>query len=98
MTTPEDKRVKKFIKIFFKKHTQFKEVSYSSEPDGAVLYKKNDLTFYQIIIFNEVKKIPQGDIEDGYDIVYFKHTNPHDNMKASHGYVKRIAVQKKLYT
>ena len=93
MTTPEDKRVKKFIKNFFKQHKQFKEVSYSSKPDGAVLYKKNDLTSYHIIIFNEVKKTPQEDIEDGLGVVYFKNTNPHDSIKASRGYVERI-VQK----
>ena len=98
MTTPEDKRVKKFIKDFFKQNKQFKEVSYSSKPDGAVLYKKNDLTFYHIIIFNDVKKTSQGDIEDGYDIVYFKNTNPHDNTKASRGYVRRVTVQKKFPT
>ena len=40
MTTPEDKRIKKFIKNFFKLHKQFKEVSHSSEPDAALLYKK----------------------------------------------------------
>ena len=93
MTTPEDKRIKKFIKNFFKQHKQFKEVSYSSKPDAALLYKKNDLTSYHIIMFNEIKKTPQEDIEDGWGVVYFKNTNPHDSIKASRGYVKRI-VQK----
>ena len=64
MTTPEDKRIKKFIKNFFKHHKQFKEVSYSSKPDAALLYKKNDLTSHHIIIFNEVKKTPPEDNED----------------------------------
>ena len=39
-TEQEDKRIKKFIKNFFKQHKQFKEVSYSSKPDAALLYKK----------------------------------------------------------
>ena len=39
-TEQEDKRIKKFIKNFFKLHKQFKEVSYSSKPDAALLYKK----------------------------------------------------------
>ena len=90
MTTPEDKRIKKFIKNFFKHHNQFKEVSYSSKPDAALLYKKNDLTFHHIIIFNEVKKTPP---EDGWGVVYLKNTNPHDSRKASRGYVRRV-VQK----
>ena len=55
--------------------------------------KKNDLTFHHIIIFNEVKKTPPEDNEDGWGVVYFKNTNPHDSRKASHGYVKRV-VQK----
>ena len=92
-TEQEDKHIKKFIKNFFKQHKQFKEVSYSSKPDAALLYKKNDLTFHHIIIFNEVKKTPPEDNEDGWGVVYFKNTNPHDSRKASHGYVKRV-VQK----
>ena len=92
MTTPEDKRIKKFIKNFFKLHKQFKEVSYSSKPDAVLLYKKNDLTSHHIIIFNEVKKTSPEDneYEDGWGVVYFKNTNPHDSRKASHGYVKRV--------
>ena len=90
MTTPEDKRIKKFIKNFFKQHKLLKEVSYSSQSDAALLYKKNDLTFHNIIIFNEVKKTPPEDIEDGWGVVYFKNTNPHDSRKASHGYVRRV--------
>ena len=93
MTTPEDKRIKKFIKNFFKLHNQFKEVSYSSKPDAALLYKKNDLTSHYIIIFNEVKKTPPEDDEDGWGVVYLKNTNPRDSRKASRGYVRRV-VQK----
>ena len=93
MATPEDKHIKKFIKNFFKLHKQFKEVSYSSKPDAALLYKKNDLTSHHIIIFNEVNKTPPEDNEDGWGVVYFKNTNPHDSRKASRGYVGRV-VQK----
>ena len=95
MTTTEDKRIKKFIKNFFKLHKQFKEVSYSSKPDAVLLYKKNDLTSHHIVIFNEVNKTPPEDDEDedGWGVVYLKNTNPHDSRKASRGYVKRV-VQK----
>ena len=93
----KDKRIKKFLKDFFKIHKQFKEVSYSSKPDAVLLYKKDDLTFHHIVIFNEVKKTPPEDDEDedGWGIVYLKNTNPHDSRKASHGYVRRV-VQKSL--
>ena len=91
MTTPEDKRIKKFIKNFFKQHKLFKEVSYSSQPDAALLYKKNDLTFHHIVIFNEVNKNTPEDIEeDGWGVVYLKNTNPHDSRKVTHGYVGRV--------
>ena len=93
MTTPEDKRIKNFLKFFFKVHKQFKEVSYSSKPDAVLLYKKDDLTFHHIVIFNKVKKTPPEDDEDGWGVVYLKNTNPHDSRKASHGYVRRV-VQK----
>ena len=93
MTTQEDKRIKKFIKNFFKKHKQFKEASYSSKPDAAILYKKNDLTSYHIIVFNEVNKTLPADNEDDWDVVYLKNTNPHDSRKTTHGYVVR-AVKK----
>ena len=91
MSTPEDKKIKKFIKNFFKQHKQFKEVSCSSQPDAALLYKKNDLTFHHIVIFN--KNPPEDIEEDGWGVVYLKNTNPHDSRKASRGYVKRV-VQK----
>ena len=92
MTTEQgDKKIKKFIKNFFKQHKQFKEVSHSSKPDAALLYKKNDLTFHHIAIFNEVNKNPPEDIEeDGWGVVYLKNTNPHDSRKATHGYVGRV--------
>ena len=93
MTTPEDKRIKKFIKNFFKLHKQFKEVSHSSEPDAALLYKKNDFTSHHIITFNEVIKTLPEDNEDDWGVVYLKNTNPHDSRKATHGYVIRV-VQK----
>ena len=93
MTTPEDKRIKKFIKNFFKQHKLFKEVSYSSQPDAALLYKKNNLTFHHIVIFNEVKKTQPEDILDGWGVIYLKNTNPHDSSRVSHGYVRRV-VQK----
>ena len=93
MATPEDKRIKKFIKNFFRQHRLFKEVSYSSQPDAALLYKKDNLTFHHIIIFNNVKKTQPEDIEDGWGVVYFKNTNPHDSNRVSHGYVRRV-VQK----
>ena len=90
MTTQEDKLIKKFINKFFKCHKQFKEASYSSKPDAAILYKKNDLTFHHIVIFNEVNKIPPEDNEDGWGVLYFKNTNPHDSKKATHGYIQRV--------
>ena len=93
MATPEDKRIKKFLKKFFKLHKQFKEVSYSSKPDAVLIYKKDNLTFHHIVIFNEVKKTPPEDDEDGWGAVYLKNTNPHDSRKASRGYVRRV-VQK----
>ena len=55
--------------------------------------KKNDLTSNYITIFNEVKKTPPEDDEDGWGVVYLKNTNPHDSRKASRGYVRRV-VQK----
>ena len=89
MTTQEDKLVKKIIDKFFKCHKQFKEASCYSRPDAALLYKKDNLTFHKIIIFDEANKNPQEYNKDGYDIIYLKNTNPHDSRKASQGYVRR---------
>ena len=95
MTTAEDKRIEKFIKNFFKHHSQFKEVSYSSKPDAVLLYKKDDLSSHHIVIFNEVKKAPpqDDDDEDNWGAVYLKNTNSHDSRKATRGYVRQV-VQK----
>ena len=91
MTTLEDKRIKKFIKSFFKQHKQFKEVSKFSKPDGVLIYEKNDLTSHHIVIFNEVTKTLPIDNDDSCDwgVVYFKNTNPHDSKRTTHGYVRR---------
>ena len=59
MTTPEDKRIKKFIKNFFKLHNQFKEVSYSSKPDAALLYKKMILLLIILQFSMKLRKLHQ---------------------------------------
>ena len=93
MTTLKDKRIKKFIKNFFKLHKQFKEVSHSSEPDAVLIYKKNDFTSHHIIVINKFIKTLPVDNEDDWGVVYLKNTNPHDSRKTTHGYVIR-AVKK----
>ena len=59
MTTAEDKRIKKFIKNFFKLHNQFKEVSYSTKPDAALLYKKMFLLFIILQFSMKLRKLHQ---------------------------------------
>ena len=89
MTTADDKRIKKFLKDFFKYHSQFKEVPYSSKPDAVLVYKKNDLTFHKIVILNEVRKKPLPEGDGDWVAVYLKNSNPHDSRKTTRGYVRR---------
>ena len=90
MTTPEDKRIKNFLKIFFKLHKQFKEVSDASNCDAILIFDKTKLKSYHIVICNEIKKDDPPDQDDSCKIVYLKNSNPHDSRKATRGYVRRV--------
>ena len=90
MTTPEDKRIKNFLKIFFKLHKQFKEVSDASNCDAILIFDKTKLKSYHIVIRNEIKKDDPPDPDDSCKIFYLKNSNPHDSKKATRGYVRRV--------
>ena len=44
MTTPEDKRIKKLLKKFFKKNTNFKEVPERKGCDAIMMFNKKKFT------------------------------------------------------
>ena len=90
MTTPEDKRIKIFLKNFFKLHKQFKEVSDASNCYAILIFDKTKLKSYHIVIRNEIKKDDPPDPDDSCKIVYLKNSNPHDSKKATRGYVRRV--------
>ena len=53
----KDKRIKNFLKKFFKLHKQFKEVSKESKFDAILFFNKDELKSYHIVVCNEVKNL-----------------------------------------
>ena len=87
----KNKRIKNFLKDFFKVHKQFKEVSDASNCDAILIFDKTKLKSCHIVVYNEVKKDnPPPDPDDSCKIVYLKNSNPHDSRKATRGYVRRV--------
>ena len=90
MTTPTDKRIKKFLKDFFKVHKQFKETSEPDTCDAVLLFDKTNLKTYHIVVCNDVTKStnpPEPD--DSCTVIFLKNSNPHDSRKTTRGYVRR---------
>ena len=86
----KDKRVKNFLKDFFKVHKQFKETFEPETCDAVLLFDKTNLKSYHIVIRNELNKTantPEPD--DSCTVIFLKNSNPHDSRKATHGYVRR---------
>ena len=91
MTTAEDKRIKNFLKDFFKDHKQFKEVSDAFNCDAILLFDKTNLKSYHIVIPNELNKSTNPtEPDDSCIVIYLKNNNPHDSRKATRGYVRRV--------
>ena len=91
MTTPAEKKIKKFLKDFFKVHKQFKEVSEQTNCDAVLIFNKDDLKSYHIVVRNELNKTtnpPEPD--DSCTVIFLKNSNPHDSRKATLSYVRRI--------
>ena len=95
MTKPAEKKIKIFLKNFFYLHKQFKETPPSTDHDAVLLFDKNNLHSYHIVVRNEVSKniLPEGG--ESCMVVYLKNTNPHDSRKTTRGYVRRV-TQKSL--
>ena len=95
MTTPEDKRIKKILKDFFKFHKQFKEVPITSKFDAILVFDKKDLKSYHIVVCNDRKNaLPPFDPDETSKIVYLKNCNPHDSGKTTRGFYIRRRPQK----
>ena len=91
MTTPAEKKIKKFLKDFFKVHKQFKETSEAETCDAVLIFDKTNLKSYHIVIRNELSNPnhpPEPD--DSYTVIFLKNSNPHDSRKATRGYVRRV--------
>ena len=92
----KDKRIKKFLKDFFKVHKQFKEVSDTSNCDAILLFDKTNLKSYHIVIRNEIKKDDPPEPDDSCIVIYLKNTNPHDSRKSTRGYVRRVTQKSRV--
>ena len=90
MTTPEDIRIKKFLKKFFKQNPNFKEVPVRKGCDAMLLFDKNNLQNFTIFLNDEFNPGITEAVESGVlNLIFLKNTNPHDSKKATYGVIKR---------
>ena len=89
MTTPTEKKIKKFIKNFFKDNKQFKEVSEVENCDAVLIFDKTNTKTYHIVMRSELNKTKFPEQEYPMEIVYLKNKNPHDSRKVTRGIVMR---------
>ena len=91
MTTPAEKKIKKILKDFFKVNKQFKEVSEQTNCDAVLIFNKDNLKSYHIVIRSEINNpVPPPEPDDSYTLIFLKNSNPHDSRKATRGYVRRV--------
>ena len=89
MTTPEDKRIKKLLKKFFKKNTNFKEVPERKGCDAIMMFSKKNLHDFTIFLNDDLNKDVIEAVESGLlNLIFLKNTNPRDSKKATYGIIK----------
>ena len=90
MTTPEDIRIKEFLKKFFKQNTNFKEVPGRKGCDAILLFDKKNLQNFTIFLNDELNHDITEAVESGLlNLIFLKNTNPRDSKKATYGIIKR---------
>ena len=90
MTTPEDKRIKNFLKRFFKQNTNFKEVPERNGCDAVLVFDKKILQNYTIFLNDDLNQDITKAVESGLlNTIFLKNTNPRDSKKATYGVIKR---------
>ena len=90
MTTPEDIRIKNFLKKFFKQNANFKEVPGRKGCDAMLLFDKNNLQNFTIFLNDEFNPDITEAVESGLlNLIFLKNTNPRDSKKATYGIIKR---------
>ena len=95
MTTPEDKRIRKFLKKFFKKNTNFKEVPERKGCDAIMMFDKKNLQDFTIFLNDDLNKDMIETVESGlFNTNFLKNTNPRDSKKATYGIIKHSKPSK----
>ena len=89
MTTPEDIRIKNFLKKFFKQNTNFKEVPGRKGCDAILMFDKKNLQNLTIFLNDDLNKDMIEAVESGLlNIIFLKNTNPRDSKKVTYGIIK----------
>ena len=95
MTTPEDIHIKKFLKKFFKKNTNFKEVPERKGCDAIMMFDKKNLQDFTIFLNDDLNKDMIETVESGlFNTIFLKNTNPRDSKKATYGIIKHSKPSK----
>ena len=86
----QEKRVKKFLKKFFKEYNHFEPTTDLSSFDAVLILDKADLKTFHVVLrcdFDMGNDYPES--MGSCEVIYLKNTNPHDSRKTSRGFVMR---------
>ena len=89
MTTPEEKKIKNFLKYFFKINRHFKVTTESENCDAILIFDKTDTKTYHVVMRNELNKTKFPEQEYPIEVIYLKNKNPHDSRKVTRGIIMR---------
>ena len=86
-----ERQIKNRLKIFFKKHRQFKLVDKQENSDAVLIFNKNDITNYRFALTKGENPFIYVDpsMQHLLDMYYLKNKNTHDKHLSSFGYIKR---------
>ena len=84
-----------------KTNRDFKKVKAKKEATAMLIFKKADLSKYNLIYNNQTEYDEFYDLAmntDGCTVIHIKNTNPHDNNRITLGHIRRKTVgAKKFY-
>ena len=89
MTTPAEKKIKNFLKYFFKINRHFKVTTESENCDAILIFDKTDTQTYHVVMRNELNKTKFPEQEYPIEVIYLKNKNPHDSRKVTRGLIMR---------
>ena len=90
-----DKRIENSVKRFLKRNRQFKRVEQREDCDGIIIFYRDDLSKYNMILNGEENTfLDDPDFCDRLTLVFVKNKNKHDNKLHTYSFLRKHAPHK----